>query len=197
MPTNILMPALSPSMDKGNIANWLKKEGDRVKVGDVLAEIDTDKATMEYESEDNGILAKILAPAGAADILVNTIIAVLAVEGEDVNAVAASAENGSAGPSAKLSASPLSSPQTVGLGGVMAQAAKQPSGTVWAEWWEGIAHHYLGDQAAAQLHLERGMALAVELGAVNANFFGFDQRVSALVGLARTLSPRAVRVKLL
>jgi pyruvate/2-oxoglutarate dehydrogenase complex dihydrolipoamide acyltransferase (E2) component len=135
MPTNILMPALSPSMDKGNIANWLKKEGDRVKVGDVLAEIDTDKATMEYESEDNGILAKILAPAGAADILVNTIIAVLAVEGEDVNAVAASAENGSAGPSAKLSASPLSSPQTVGLGGVMAQAAKQPSGTVWAEWW--------------------------------------------------------------
>jgi predicted ATPase/DNA-binding winged helix-turn-helix (wHTH) protein len=72
-------------------------------------------------------------------------------------------------------------------GGVMAQAAKQPSGTVWAEWWEGIAHYYLGNQAAAQLHLERGMALAVELGAVNANFFGFDQRVSALVGLARTL----------
>jgi predicted ATPase/DNA-binding winged helix-turn-helix (wHTH) protein len=72
-------------------------------------------------------------------------------------------------------------------GGVMAQAAKRPSGTVWAEWWEGIAHHYLGDQAAAQLHLERGMALAVELGAVNANFFGFDQRVSALVGLTRTL----------
>jgi predicted ATPase/DNA-binding winged helix-turn-helix (wHTH) protein len=72
-------------------------------------------------------------------------------------------------------------------GGTIAQAAKRPSGTVWAEWWEGIAHHYLGDQAAAQLHLERGMALAVELGAVNANFFGFDQRVSALVGLARTL----------
>lgn len=82
---------------------------------------------------------------------------------------------------------------------IIAQAAKQPSGTVWAEWWEGIAHHYLGDQAAAQLHLERGMALAVELGAVNANFFGFDQRVSALVGLARTLwlrgfSDRALRI---
>jgi predicted ATPase/DNA-binding winged helix-turn-helix (wHTH) protein len=83
-------------------------------------------------------------------------------------------------------------------GGTIAQAAKRPSGTVWAEWWEGIAHHYLGDQAAAQLHLERGMALAVELGAVNANFFGFDQRVSALVGFARTLwlrgfSDRAVK----
>jgi predicted ATPase/DNA-binding winged helix-turn-helix (wHTH) protein len=85
-------------------------------------------------------------------------------------------------------------------GGTIAQAAKRPSGTVWAEWWEGVAHHYLGDQAAAQLHLERGMALAVELdGAVNANFFGFDQRVSALVGFARTLwlrgfSDRAVKI---
>jgi predicted ATPase len=72
-------------------------------------------------------------------------------------------------------------------GGVLARAAKRPSGTVWAEWWEGIAHHYLGDQAAAQLHLERGMALAVELGTFSVNFFGFDQRVSALVGLASTL----------
>ena len=56
--------------------------------------------------------------------------------------------------------------------GVIAQAAKQPAGTVWAEWWVGIAHHFLGDQAAAQLHLERGLALAVELGTFNANFFG-------------------------
>ena len=72
-------------------------------------------------------------------------------------------------------------------GGVIAQAAKHPAGTVWAEWWVGIAHHFLGDQAAAQLHLERGMALAVELGTFNVNFFGFDQRVRALVVLARTL----------
>jgi tetratricopeptide (TPR) repeat protein len=72
-------------------------------------------------------------------------------------------------------------------GGVIARAAKQPVGTVWAEWWEGIAHHFLGDQAAAQLHLERGMALAVELGTFPVNFFGLDQRVSALVSLAGTL----------
>jgi predicted ATPase/DNA-binding winged helix-turn-helix (wHTH) protein len=81
----------------------------------------------------------------------------------------------------------------------IAQAAKHPAGTVWAEWWSGIARHYLGDQAAAQLHLENGMALAAELGPFNANFFGFDQRVSALVGFARTLwlrgfSDRAVKI---
>jgi predicted ATPase/DNA-binding winged helix-turn-helix (wHTH) protein len=71
--------------------------------------------------------------------------------------------------------------------GVIAQAAKHPAGAVWAECWVGGAHHYLGDQAAAQLHCERGLALAAELGAFNANFFGFDHRISALVFLARTL----------
>ena len=72
--------------------------------------------------------------------------------------------------------------------GVIAQAAKHPAGTVWAECWVGIAHHFLGDQAAAQVHLERGLALAVELGTLNVNLFGFDQRISsALVGLAHTL----------
>jgi predicted ATPase/DNA-binding winged helix-turn-helix (wHTH) protein len=71
--------------------------------------------------------------------------------------------------------------------GVIAQAAKHPAGAVWAECWVGGAHHYLGDQAAAQLHCERGLALAAELGTLNANFFGFDHRISALVFLARTL----------
>ena len=70
---------------------------------------------------------------------------------------------------------------------VIAQAAKQPAGTVWAECWMGGAYHYLGDQAAAQLHCERGLALAVELGTLNVNFFGFDHRISALVFLARSL----------
>ncbi len=83
--------------------------------------------------------------------------------------------------------------------GVIAQAAKHPAGTVWAECWVGIAHHYLGDQAAAQLHCERGMALAVELGTFKANFFGFDPRISALGTLARALwlrgfSDQALRV---
>jgi pyruvate dehydrogenase E2 component (dihydrolipoamide acetyltransferase) len=88
MPINILMPALSPTMEKGNLAKWLKKEGDKVKSGDILAEIETDKATMEYEAVDDGTLAKILVPEGSADIAVNQPIAILATEGEDVKAAA-------------------------------------------------------------------------------------------------------------
>ena len=67
MPIDVLMPALSPTMEKGNLAKWLKKEGDKVKSGDVLAEIETDKATMEVEAIDEGVLAKIMVPAGTAD----------------------------------------------------------------------------------------------------------------------------------
>ena len=75
MPVNILMPALSPTMEKGNLAKWLKKEGDKVKAGDVIAEIETDKATMEYESIDDGVLAKIVVPEGTQDVSVNQLIA--------------------------------------------------------------------------------------------------------------------------
>ena len=91
MPTQILMPALSPTMEKGNLAKWLKKEGDTVKSGDVIAEIETDKATMEYEAVDEGTIAKILVPEGTQDVPVNSPIAVLAGEGEDVKAAAAGA----------------------------------------------------------------------------------------------------------
>jgi len=91
MPINILMPALSPTMEKGNLAKWLKKEGDAVKAGDIIAEIETDKATMEYEAVDEGVLAKIVVPEGTADVPVNQLIAVLAGEGEDVQAAAAGA----------------------------------------------------------------------------------------------------------
>jgi pyruvate dehydrogenase E2 component (dihydrolipoamide acetyltransferase) len=91
MPINILMPALSPTMEKGNLAKWLKKEGDKVKSGDVIAEIETDKATMEVEAVDEGTLAKILVPEGTQDVPVNNIIAVLASEGEDVKAASAGA----------------------------------------------------------------------------------------------------------
>ncbi len=80
MPINILMPALSPTMEKGNLAKWLKKEGDKVKSGDILAEIETDKATMEVEAVDEGILAKIVVPAGTADVPVNELIALIAGE---------------------------------------------------------------------------------------------------------------------
>jgi len=104
MPINILMPALSPTMEKGNLAKWLKKEGDTVKPGDVIAEIETDKATMEYEAVDEGVLAKILVPEGATDVPVNQLIAVMAGEGEDAKKVAAS------GPSAAPAAAPASKP---------------------------------------------------------------------------------------
>jgi pyruvate dehydrogenase E1 component beta subunit len=87
MPTNILMPALSPTMEKGNLAKWLKKEGDKVKSGDIIAEIETDKATMEVEAADEGTLGKILVPEGTADVAVNTPIAVILGDGEDKSAI--------------------------------------------------------------------------------------------------------------
>ena len=90
MPTDVLMPALSPTMEKGNLAKWLKKEGDAVKSGDVIAEIETDKATMEVEAVDEGTLGKILVPEGTADVAVNTPIAVLLGDGEDASAIKAS-----------------------------------------------------------------------------------------------------------
>ncbi|MGZ5872545.1 MAG: pyruvate dehydrogenase complex dihydrolipoamide acetyltransferase [Bradyrhizobium sp.] len=91
MPINILMPALSPTMEKGNLAKWLKKEGDKVKSGDVIAEIETDKATMEVEAVDEGTIAKILIPEGTQDVAVNDVIAVLAGDDEDVKSASASA----------------------------------------------------------------------------------------------------------
>jgi pyruvate dehydrogenase E1 component beta subunit len=87
MPTEILMPALSPTMEKGNLAKWLKKEGDTVKSGDVIAEIETDKATMEVEAVDEGTLGKILVPEGTNDVAVNTPIAMILAEGEDKSAL--------------------------------------------------------------------------------------------------------------
>src|SRR3954467_11049312 len=96
MPINILMPALSPTMEKGNLAKWLKKEGEKVKPGDVIAEIETDKATMEVEAVDEGTLAKIVVPEGTADVPVNQLIAVLAQEGEDQTHAASAAGKGEA-----------------------------------------------------------------------------------------------------
>src|ERR1700727_2030653 len=87
MPTEVLMPALSPTMEKGNLAKWLKKEGDAVKSGDVIAEIETDKATMEVEAVDEGTLGKILVPEGTNDVAVNTPIAMILAEGEDKSAL--------------------------------------------------------------------------------------------------------------
>ena len=100
MPIEVLMPALSPTMEKGNLAKWLKSEGDTVKAGDVIAEIETDKATMEVEAVDEGTLGKILIPEGTADVAVNTPIAVILGEGEDKSSI------GAAKPAPQKTASP-------------------------------------------------------------------------------------------
>ena len=113
MPTTILMPALSPTMEKGNLAKWLKKEGDSIKSGDVIAEIETDKATMEVEAVDEGTLARIVVPAGTEDVAVNQVIGIIAAAGEDAAAVAKDANEGAgkAAPSSNGSAGTVSAPQ--------------------------------------------------------------------------------------
>src|SRR4029077_9570528 len=88
MTSEVLMPALSPTMTEGKIARWVKSEGDTVRAGDVLAEIETDKATMEVEAVDEGVLAKIVIPEGTDHVAVNTPIALIAQNGEDVGAPA-------------------------------------------------------------------------------------------------------------
>src|ERR1700722_17236905 len=111
MPINILMPALSPTMEKGNLAKWLKKEGDKVKSGDVIAEIETDKATMEVEAVDEGTIAKIVVPEGTQDVPVNDVIAVLAGDGEDVKAAGAAPQPPKAEKAEAKAEKPTAAPQ--------------------------------------------------------------------------------------
>ena len=102
MPIQVLMPALSPTMEKGNLAKWLKREGDPVKSGDVLAEIETDKATMEVEAVDEGVLGKILVPEGTSDVAVNTPIATILADGEKAPLADGAADAASAKPTAPV-----------------------------------------------------------------------------------------------
>ena len=136
MPTDILMPALSPTMEKGNLARWLKKEGDTVRSGDIIAEIETDKATMEVEAADEGTLGKILVPEGTQDVAVNTPIAVILADGEkagdiksDTKAEKPAAQQKaaeSAPPAAPEKAAPQSKPETA-LAPPPVQPANDPS----------------------------------------------------------------------
>jgi pyruvate dehydrogenase E1 component beta subunit len=119
MPIQVLMPALSPTMEKGNLSKWLKKEGETIKSGDVIAEIETDKATMEVEATDEGTLGKILIPEGTADVAVNTPIATILADGESVNDVAsasapAKAEKAaeSAPPATEMKSAPVPKEET-------------------------------------------------------------------------------------
>jgi len=126
MPIQVLMPALSPTMEKGNLAKWLKKEGEAVKSGDVIAEIETDKATMEVEAVDEGTLGKILVPEGTNDVAVNTPIAMILAEGED----AASLKDG-VGPARKQKAAgsaPAATSQKAAPQAAPAPTSPKPTG---------------------------------------------------------------------
>ncbi len=121
MPTNILMPALSPTMEEGTLARWLKKEGDAVKSGDILAEIETDKATMEFEAVDEGTLGRILIAEGSEGVKVNTPIAVLLAEGEDASAAPSVASGSDTSPASMA---------RVDAGGNPPAGAPDPSGAI-------------------------------------------------------------------
>jgi pyruvate dehydrogenase E2 component (dihydrolipoamide acetyltransferase) len=176
MPINVLMPALSPTMEKGNLAKWLKKEGDAIKSGDVLAEIETDKATMEVEAIDEGVLAKILVPEGTADVPVNDLIAIIAAEGEDPSSVQAggapkAASNGAAKPEskpAKADASAADQNTTPGGGHMSyervnaAPEGAQPSGTPQSGAQGGAGGRVFASPLARRIAKQEG----VELGAV-------------------------------
>ncbi|MCF2872233.1 pyruvate dehydrogenase complex E1 component subunit beta [Octadecabacter sp. G9-8] len=106
MATELLMPALSPTMEEGTLAKWLVKEGDTVKSGDIIAEIETDKATMEFEAVDEGIIGKILIEEGTEGVKVNTAIAIIGEEGEDMSAAPAPVATAEASPTAEAPAAP-------------------------------------------------------------------------------------------
>ena len=129
MPIEILMPALSPTMTEGNLAKWLKQEGDAVKPGDVLAEIETDKATMEVEAVDEGTVGKIVMPAGSQGVKVNQVIALLLGEGEDASAMAKAGIRATkpAPTPAPSAAAPPASPPTAGPQPGPAAAAASPA----------------------------------------------------------------------
>ena len=164
MPINILMPALSPTMEKGNLAKWLKKEGDKVKSGDVIAEIETDKATMEVEAVDEGTIAKILVPEGTQDVAVNDVIAVLAGDGEDVKAAGAGAGVTSAPPRAAptaetpAAAKPAPTPAPAAAPAAKA-AAPAPQAAVPAAQTNGHARIF-SSPLARRLAREAGIELA-------------------------------------
>jgi pyruvate dehydrogenase E2 component (dihydrolipoamide acetyltransferase) len=162
MPINILMPALSPTMEKGNLAKWLKKEGDKVKSGDVIAEIETDKATMEVEAVDEGTIAKILVPEGTQDVAVNDVIAVLAGDGEDVKAAGAGGASAppKAAPAAEApaTAKPAPTPSPAPAKGT-APAAAAPQAAVPAPQTNGHGRIF-SSPLARRLAREAGIELA-------------------------------------
>ena len=148
MPINVLMPALSPTMTEGNLAKWLKKEGDPIKAGDVIAEIETDKATMEVEAVDEGRLGKILVAAGTEGVKVNDVIAVILEEGEDAGSI-------KAGPAA-------AAPKPVGVAppAPAAAASPAPSGRAPAAAPTGTGGRVIASPLAKRIAREHGLDLS-------------------------------------
>jgi pyruvate dehydrogenase E2 component (dihydrolipoamide acetyltransferase) len=154
------MPALSPTMEKGNLAKWLKKEGDKVKSGDVIAEIETDKATMEVEAVDEGTIAKILVPEGTQDVAVNDVIAVLAGDGEDVKAAGAGAASAppKAAPAAEAPAAAKPAPAPAAPAAKAAAPAPAPQPAASAQQTNGHGRIF-SSPLARRLAKEAGIEL--------------------------------------
>ena len=127
MPIELKMPALSPTMEEGTLAKWLVKEGDEVKSGDILAEIETDKATMEFEAVDEGKIAKILVAEGTDGVKVGAPIAILAGEGEDASAAAGAAPKADTAPAAAPKAAPEPKADATPKSAPFATCAANPS----------------------------------------------------------------------
>ncbi|WP_445487770.1 pyruvate dehydrogenase complex dihydrolipoamide acetyltransferase [Rhodopseudomonas sp. RCAM05734] len=167
MPINILMPALSPTMEKGNLAKWLKKEGDKVKSGDVIAEIETDKATMEVEAVDEGTIAKILVPEGTQDVAVNAIIAVLAADGEDVKAAGAGASDAKPAPAAAEAPREPSKPAAAPVPAPAAEKAPAPAAAAPAPAKEAAPASNGARVFASPLAKRLAKEAGIELGRIN------------------------------
>ncbi len=152
MPTNILMPALSPTMTEGNLAKWLKKEGERVNAGDPIAEIETDKATMEVEAADDGILGRIVVPEGAEGVKVNEVIAMLLSEDEDGDELQEAAGNGSSAPAPAPAPvePPAAAPQPVASGETARLTVREALRDAMAEEMRADASVFLMGEEVAQ-----------------------------------------------
>ena len=156
MPINITMPALSPTMEEGTLAKWLVKEGDEVSSGDVIAEIETDKATMEVEAVDEGVLAKILVPEGTEGVQVNAVIAVLAEDGEDAGSVEAKT-NGAAAPAAVEPVAPTPAPSAATEPQPVATVANDPAIPEGTSFTETTVRDALRDAMAEEMRRDEAV----------------------------------------
>ncbi|NUB23788.1 pyruvate dehydrogenase complex dihydrolipoamide acetyltransferase [Azospirillum brasilense] len=182
MTIQILMPALSPTMTEGNLAKWLKKEGDAVKSGDVIAEIETDKATMEVEAADEGRLGKILVQAGTQGVAVNTPIAVLLEEGEDDSALAKAAAPAPAAAPAAAPAPAASAPAAAPA--PLAAAAPAPAAQGGGRVFASPLARRLAEQAGLDLKAVKGTG-------PNGRIVKADIEAAKAGGTAKAAAPQA------